>query len=60
MRGHAAPKAAWLGFILMTVGGLMANVVVLVDPRNTVAYTAYLPLKASRSISVIFCSQSER
>ncbi|MFN8461935.1 MAG: cbb3-type cytochrome c oxidase subunit I, partial [Anaerolineales bacterium] len=44
---HAAPKAAWLGFILMTVGGLMANVVVLVDPRNTVAYTAYLPLKAS-------------
>ena len=44
---HAAPKAAWLGFILMTVGGLMANFVVLFDPKNTVAYTAYLPLKAS-------------
>ena len=44
---HAAPKAAWLGFILMTVGGLMANFVVLFDAKNTVAYTAYLPLKAS-------------
>ncbi|MCC6261586.1 MAG: cbb3-type cytochrome c oxidase subunit I [Anaerolineales bacterium] len=44
---HAAPKAAWLGFIMMTVGGLMANVVVLLDPKNTVAYTAYMPLKAS-------------
>ncbi|GJQ52021.1 MAG: cytochrome c oxidase subunit I [Anaerolineaceae bacterium] len=44
---HAAPKLAWLGFILMTIGGLTANVVVLFDPRNTVAYTAYMPLKAS-------------
>ena len=44
---HAAPKTAWFAFILMTVGGLMANVVVLIDPRNTVAYTAYMPLKAS-------------
>ena len=44
---HAAPKAAWLGFILMTDGGFMANFFVLFDPKNTVAYTAYLPLKAS-------------
>src|SRR5690606_33832305 len=44
---HAAPKTAWFAFILMAVGGLMANFVVLLDPKNTVAYTAYVPLKAS-------------
>lgn len=44
---HAAPKTAWFAFILMTVGGLMANFVVLFDPRNAVAFTAYVPLKAS-------------
>ncbi len=44
---HAAPKLAWFAFILMTVGGLLANFVVLFDPRNTVAFTAYVPLKAS-------------
>ncbi len=43
---HAAPKTAWFAFILMTVGGLMANFVVLFDPRNTVAFTAYVPMKA--------------
>lgn len=43
---HAAPKVAWFAFILMTVGGLMANFVVLFDPQNTVAFTAYVPLKA--------------
>jgi len=43
---HAAPKLAWFGFILMTVGGLMANFVVLFDPQNTVMFTAYVPLKA--------------
>ncbi len=44
---HAAPKTAWFAFILMAVGGLMANFVVLFDPRNTVTFTAYVPLKAS-------------
>ncbi|MDP1545878.1 MAG: cbb3-type cytochrome c oxidase subunit I [Anaerolineales bacterium] len=43
---HAAPKLAWLGFIMMTVGGLMVNVVVLIDPQSTVMFTAYIPLKA--------------
>lgn len=43
---HAAPKLAWLGFIMMTVGGLMANVVVLFDPSSNVMFTAYVPLKA--------------
>lgn len=43
---HAAPKLAWFAFILMTVGGLLANFVVLFDPQNTVAFTAYVPLKA--------------
>ncbi len=43
---HAAPKLAWTGFIMMTVGGLMANAVILFDPKSTVAFTAYVPLKA--------------
>lgn len=43
---HAAPKLAWFGFSLMTVGGLMANAVVLFDSRSIVAFTAYVPLKA--------------
>ncbi len=43
---HAAPKLAWTGFIMMMVGGLMANAVVLFDPKSTVAFTAYVPLKA--------------
>jgi len=43
---HAAPKTAWFGFILMTVGGLMANFVVLFDPSSSVAFTAYPPLRA--------------
>jgi len=44
---HAAPKTAWFAFALMAVGGLMANFVVLLDPRNTIAFTAYVPLKGS-------------
>lgn len=44
---HAAPKTAWFAFVLMATGGLMANFVVLFDPRNTIAYTAYVPLKGS-------------
>lgn len=43
---HAAPKLAWLGFVLMTVGGLMANFVVLFDSSSIVTFTAYVPLKA--------------
>jgi cytochrome c oxidase subunit 1 len=43
---HAAPKLAWFGFILMTVGGLMVNGVVLVDPNSSVMFSAYVPLKA--------------
>lgn len=43
---HAAPKLAWLGFILMTVGGLMANFVVLFDTSSIVSFTAYVPMKA--------------
>ncbi len=43
---HAAPKLGWLAFALMTVGGLMVNVVVLVDPASSVMFSAYVPLKA--------------
>jgi len=43
---HAAPKLGWLGFIMMTVGGLMANFVVLFDTNSIVTFTAYVPLKA--------------
>ncbi|NWG35477.1 MAG: cbb3-type cytochrome c oxidase subunit I [Chloroflexi bacterium] len=43
---HAAPKLAWFGFILMTVGGLMANFVVLFDTNSIVTFTAYVPMKA--------------
>ncbi len=43
---HAAPKLAWLGFGLMTVGGLMVNGVVLFDPNSSVMFSAYVPLKA--------------
>ncbi|GMV32663.1 MAG: cytochrome c oxidase subunit I [Chloroflexi bacterium CFX1] len=44
---HAAPKLAWVGWGMMTVGGLLANIVVLLDPKNTVMFTAYVPLKAT-------------
>ena len=43
---HAAPKLAWLGFGLMTVGGLLVNGVVLFDPNSSVMFSAYVPLKA--------------
>ncbi len=43
---HAAPKLAWAGWGMMTVGGLMANFVVLFDPQSIVTFTAYVPLKA--------------
>ena len=43
---HASPKLAWTGFIMMTVGGLMANAVVLFDPNSSVMFSAYVPMKA--------------
>lgn len=44
---HAAPKLAWFGFALMTIGGLLVNGVVLVDPHSSVMFSAYVPLKAN-------------
>jgi len=44
---HAAPKLAWVGFAMMTFGGLLVNGVVLFDPHSTVMFTAYVPLKAN-------------
>jgi cytochrome c oxidase subunit 1 len=41
----AAPRWAWLGFVLMVVGGLMTNVAVL-QGDSTVMFTSYPPLKA--------------
>jgi cytochrome c oxidase subunit 1 len=43
---HAAPKLAWFAFVLMAVGGLMANFVVLFNTNSIVTFTAYVPLKA--------------
>ena len=43
---HAAPKLAWFGWILMTIGGLLVNGVVLVDAKSIVMFSAYVPLKA--------------
>ena len=43
---HAAPKLAWTGWGMMTVGGLLANGVVLFNPQSTVMFSAYVPLKA--------------
>ena len=41
----AAPKMAWLGFILMVVGAVMTNVAVL-QGDSTVMFTSYVPMKA--------------
>jgi len=41
----ATPKIAWLGFILMVVGGLMTNVAVL-RGESSVMFTSYPPMKA--------------
>ena len=43
---HAAPKLAWVGFALMTIGGLLVNGVVLFDKHSSVMFSAYVPLKA--------------
>lgn len=41
----AAPKCAWLGFALMIVGALMANVAVL-QGESSVMFTSYVPMEA--------------
>ena len=43
----AAPKLAWLGFILMVVGAVMANYAVL-RGDSTVMFTSYPPMQASQ------------
>ncbi len=42
----ATPKIAWLAFILMLVGALMANVAVL-QGESSVMFTSYVPMKAA-------------
>jgi len=42
----AAPKFAWLSFVLMVVGALMANVAVL-QGDSSVMFTSYVPMKAA-------------
>lgn len=42
----AAPKFAWLGFWLMLIGALMANVAVL-QGESSVMFTSYVPMKAA-------------
>jgi cytochrome c oxidase subunit 1 len=41
----AAPKLAWLGFVLMVVGALLANVAVL-QGESSVMFTSYPPMQA--------------
>jgi cytochrome c oxidase subunit 1 len=41
----AAPKFAWLGFILMVVGAILANVTVL-QGDSSVMFTSYPPMQA--------------
>ncbi len=42
----AGPKIAWLGFILMVVGGVITNIAVL-QGESSVMFTSYVPMKAS-------------
>ena len=42
----ATPKFAWLAFVLMLVGALMANVAVL-QGESSVMFTSYVPMKAA-------------
>jgi cytochrome c oxidase subunit 1 len=42
----AAPKFAWLGFVLMVVGSLLANYAVL-QGDSSVMFTSYPPMQAS-------------
>jgi len=41
----AAPKFAWLGFVLMVVGAILANVTVL-EGDSSVMFTSYPPMQA--------------
>ena len=41
----AAPKIAWVAFVLMLIGGLLTNVTVL-QGESSVMFTSYIPLKA--------------
>jgi len=43
----AAPRIAWLAFVLMVVGAVMANVAVL-RGDSTVMFTSYPPMQASQ------------
>jgi len=43
----AAPKTAWFAFVLMVVGGVMANYAVL-RGDSTVMFTSYPPMQASQ------------
>ncbi|MCC7427831.1 MAG: cbb3-type cytochrome c oxidase subunit I, partial [Alphaproteobacteria bacterium] len=42
----AAPKVAWLGFVLMVAGAILGNVAVL-EGNSTVMFTSYPPMKAA-------------
>src|SRR3990172_5333298 len=42
----AAPKIAWLGFILMVAGAVLTDITVLQGESN-VMFTSYVPLKAA-------------
>jgi len=42
----AAPKFAWLGFVLMVVGSLLATVAVL-QGDSSVMFTSYVPMQAA-------------
>ena len=44
----AAPKIAWVAYILMLVGALMTNVAVL-QGDSSVMFTSYVPMKAAPS-----------
>ncbi len=50
----AAPKIAWLGFILMVVGAVLANITVL-QGESSVMFTSYppMPAKANFYLSLI-------
>jgi len=42
----AAPRFAWLAFVLMVVGAVLANVAVL-QGESSVMFTSYVPMKAA-------------
>lgn len=42
----ATPKIAWVAFVLMVIGGIMANVAVF-QGDSSVMFTSYVPMKAA-------------